>query len=211
MKNQQLDGPRQVEGDRPRSARPMMIVVVGARRRRLRRLPARPTHEVDWAVLYANVDDTTASDVLAGLDAHGIPYQVDGNGTRILVPRRQLATTRVTLAGEGITAQPVPQGFDEIFANQGLASSDFEQRVNYERALEGELARTLLAMEPVAGAHVQLSIPEQSHLHRRRPTPDAEAHRIGDALAEAPLTSPGDPTRSPTWSPRRSRASRPIR
>ena len=118
--------------------------------------------KVDWAVLYANVDDTTASKVLAGLDAHHVPYEVQGNGTRILVPRAQLGTTRVTLAGEGITAQPVPQGFDEIFAKQGLASSDFEQRINYQRALEGELARTLLSMEPVAGARVQLSIPEQS-------------------------------------------------
>lgn len=115
---------------------------------------------VEWAVLYSNVDDATASDVLAGLDAHGIPYKVEGNGTRILVPADELATTKVVLAGDGVTAQPVPEGFDEIFAQQGLASSDFEQRVNYQRALEGELARTLLAMEPVAGARVQLSIPE---------------------------------------------------
>lgn len=119
-------------------------------------------NKVDWAVLYANVDDATASEVLAGLDAHGIEYTVEGNGTRILVPRDQLATSRVALAGDGITAQATPDGFEEIFANQGLASSDFEQRVNYERALEGELARTLLTMEPIAGARVQLSIPERS-------------------------------------------------
>lgn len=116
----------------------------------------------NWAVLYANVDDATASDVLAGLDAHGIAHKVDGNGTRILVPKEQLSSSRLALAGDGITAQPQPEGFDEIFANQGLASSDFEQRVNYERALEGELARTLLTMEPVAGARVQLTIPEPS-------------------------------------------------
>jgi flagellar M-ring protein FliF len=66
------------------------------------------------------------------------------------------------LAGQGVTGQPVPPGFDEVFAGQGLATSDFEQRVNYERALEGELARTLLAMEPVRGANVQLSLPERS-------------------------------------------------
>jgi flagellar M-ring protein FliF len=116
----------------------------------------------DWAVLYANVDDKTASEVMAKLDANGVPHKLDGNGTRILVPRDQLATTRLALAGEGITGQPVPDGFEEIFASQGLATSDFEQRVNYERALEGELARTLLAMEPVDGANVQLSLPERS-------------------------------------------------
>ncbi|MCU1393264.1 MAG: fliF [Ilumatobacteraceae bacterium] len=115
-----------------------------------------------YSVLYANLDDKTASDVLAKLDAKGIAHQIDGNGTRILVPTAQLATARLDLAAEGVTGQAVPKGFDEIFANQGLASSDFEQRVNYERALEGELARTLLAMDPVSGANVQLSIPEQS-------------------------------------------------
>lgn len=115
-----------------------------------------------YSVLYANLDDTTASDVLAKLDAKGIPHQLEANGTRILVPTDQLASSRLELAADGVTGQAVPKGFDEIFSNQGLASSDFEQRVNYERALEGELARTLLAMEPVAGANVQLSIPEQS-------------------------------------------------
>ena len=119
-------------------------------------------NEPTWAVLEANVNDSTASTILAGLDAHGIAHKVEGNGTRILVPKEQLDSSRLALAGDGITAQPQPEGFDEIFANQGLASSDFEQRVNYERALEGELARTLLTMEPVAGARVQLSIPEQS-------------------------------------------------
>ncbi|MEA3183702.1 MAG: flagellar M-ring protein FliF, partial [Ilumatobacteraceae bacterium] len=115
-----------------------------------------------WAVLEANVDDATASTILAGLDAHGVAHKVEGNGTRILVPKDQLASSRLALAGDGITAQPQPAGFEEIFAKQGLASSDFEQRVNYERALEGELARTLLTMQPVAGARVQLTIPQQS-------------------------------------------------
>lgn len=115
-----------------------------------------------WAVLYANLDDQTASEVLAELDARGVPYTLEGNGTRILVPEERLASTRLSLAGDGVSGQPIPPGFDEVFSGQGLATSDFEQRVNYERALEGELARTLLAMEPVAGANVQLSLPERS-------------------------------------------------
>lgn len=119
-------------------------------------------NQVTWAVLYANVDDATASDVLARLDARGIQHQLDGNGTRILVPADQLDTTRLALAGEGVTGQAVPAGFEEIFDNQGLSTTDFAQKVNYERGLEGELAQTLLAMEPVKGANVQLSIPEKS-------------------------------------------------
>jgi flagellar M-ring protein FliF len=119
-------------------------------------------NQPNWAVLEANVSDTTASQILAGLDAHGIPHKVDGNGTRIMVPKEQLDSSRLALAGDGITAQPQPEGFDQIFASQGLASSDFEQKVNYQRALEGELARTLLTMQPVAGARVALSIPQPS-------------------------------------------------
>lgn len=119
-------------------------------------------NQVDWGVLYANVDDTTASEVLAALDSRGIQYKVEGNGTRILVPKDQISTTRVALAGDGISGTAVPQGFDDLFPSSGLGSSDRQEQINYQRALEGELARTLLAMEPVAGARVQLSIPEQS-------------------------------------------------
>lgn len=118
--------------------------------------------QVDWAVLYANLDDVTASDAMAQLDARGLRYQLDGNGTRILVPAEDLAATRLALAGDGVTGQAVPPGFEEVFAGQGLAASDFEQKVNYERALEGELSRTLLTMEPVRGANVQLSLPDDS-------------------------------------------------
>lgn len=119
-------------------------------------------NQVTWAVLYANVDDVTASNVMASLDSKGIEYKLDGNGTRILVPAGNLDATRIALANEGISGQAVPDGFAEIFDNQGLSTTDFAQQVNYERALEGELARTLLFMEGIDGANVQLSIPEES-------------------------------------------------
>lgn len=119
-------------------------------------------NKVDWAVLYANVDDSTASDVLAVLDARGIESKLDGNGTRIFVPRGELDSTRIALASEGVSGQAVPAGFEEVFDNQGLSATDFAQQVNYDRGLEGELARTLLSMDPVDGANVQLSIPEKS-------------------------------------------------
>lgn len=119
-------------------------------------------NQVTWAVLYANVDDSTASNVMASLDGKGIQYKLDGNGTRILVPAGNLDATRIALASEGISGQAIPDGFAEIFDNQGLSTTDYAQKVNYERALEGELARTLLGMDAVSGANVQLSIPEES-------------------------------------------------
>ncbi|MEZ5218316.1 MAG: flagellar basal-body MS-ring/collar protein FliF [Ilumatobacteraceae bacterium] len=145
-------------------------------------------NQVDWAVLYANVDDATASEVMASLDGKGIEYKLDGNGTRILVPAGSLNTTRIALANEGISGQAVPDGFAEIFDNQGLSTTDFAEKVNYERALEGELARTLLAMEAVSGANVQLSIPEKSVFIGQRNDTTSEASASVLLQLRRPLT-----------------------
>ncbi len=114
----------------------------------------------DWAVLYANLDDSSASTVLAALDGKSIAYKIEANGTRVLVARDQLVTTRLALAAEGKGGQAVPKGW-ELMDGQGLATSDFAQRVNYQRALEGELARTLMAMDPVDSATVHLTLPDK--------------------------------------------------
>jgi flagellar M-ring protein FliF len=114
----------------------------------------------DWAVLYANLDDSSASTVLAALDGKSIAYKLEANGTRVLVARDQLVTTRLALASEGKGGQAVPKGW-ELMDGQGLATSDFAQRVNYQRALEGELARTLMAMDPVDSATVHLTLPDK--------------------------------------------------
>jgi flagellar M-ring protein FliF len=120
----------------------------------------RTVTQTDWAVLYANLDDSSASTVLAALDGKSIPFKLEANGTRVLVARDQLVTTRLALASEGKGGQAVPKGW-ELMDGQGLATSDFAQRVNYQRALEGELARTLMAMDPVDSATVHLTLPDK--------------------------------------------------
>jgi flagellar M-ring protein FliF len=120
----------------------------------------RTVNQTDWAVLYANLDDTSASTVLAALDGKSVAYKLEANGTRVLVPREQLVTTRLALASEGKGGLAVPKGW-ELMDGQGLATSDFAQRVNYQRALEGELARTLMAMDPVSSATVHLTLPDK--------------------------------------------------
>ena len=61
----------------------------------------RTVSQPDWAVLYANLDDSSASTVLAALDGKSIAYKLEANGTRVLVARDQLVTTRLALAAEG--------------------------------------------------------------------------------------------------------------
>ena len=114
-----------------------------------------------WVVLYGNVDDAQASTVLAKLDAKGIAHQMGGNGTRILVSQDQLVTARLALAADGVGGRTMPAGW-AIMDKEGLATSDMKQRVDYQRALEGELAKTLMGMDAVNMATVHLTIPEKA-------------------------------------------------
>jgi flagellar M-ring protein FliF len=113
-----------------------------------------------WAVLYGNLDDAQASTVLAKLDLKGVQHKLDGNGTRILVPKDQLAKVRLDLAAQGVSGQTVPAGWS-ILDGEGLATSDMRQKIDYQRALEGELARTLMAMDAVSAATVHLTLPDK--------------------------------------------------
>ena len=113
-----------------------------------------------WAVLYSNLDDAQASAVLAKLDAKGISHKVDGNGTRISVPKQSLIQARLNLAADGVTGKTVPAGWS-ILDKEGLATSDLKQRVDYQRALEGELSITLMSMAAISSAAVHLTLPEK--------------------------------------------------
>jgi len=114
-----------------------------------------------YALLYANLDDQTLSAVVDQLDRADIPYQIDGAGSRVLVPRSMVYQARAELASAGVRAQVVPQGYEQL-DQQGLNVSQFMQDVNYQRALEGELAKTLMAMEDVASATVHLVLPKDA-------------------------------------------------
>lgn len=113
-----------------------------------------------YAVLYGNVDDAQASEVLAKLDAKGISYQLAGNGTRIMVPEESLVSARLALAADGFDGRAMPEGWS-ILDNEGLATSDMKQRIDYQRALQGELAKTLMGIDAVNTATVNLTMPEK--------------------------------------------------
>jgi flagellar M-ring protein FliF len=114
-----------------------------------------------YTVLYADVDPARLSEVIDTLEADGIPYRLEGGGSRVLVPRDVVYQVRADLAAGGLEGSVVPEGY-ELLDRQGLSVSDFRQRVDYQRALEGELARTLSAMESVDSATVHLVIPEEA-------------------------------------------------
>ncbi len=113
-----------------------------------------------YTVLYTNLDDQTLSAVVDELDRQGVDYKIEGGGSRVLVPRSMVYELRGTLAVAGVDTEALPQGY-ELLDEQGLNVSDFRQRVDYQRALEGELARTLLAMDEITMAQVHLVIPDE--------------------------------------------------
>lgn len=113
-----------------------------------------------WTVLYSGLDDTTVAAAIDELESQGVPYQLENGGSTIMVPRDELYTTRARLAESGLSGKPTPKGY-ELMDNQGLSVSDFKQRVDYQRALEGELTKTLSAMDAVRGATVHLVLPDK--------------------------------------------------
>ena len=114
-----------------------------------------------FTVLYSDVDSSQLSEVVDSLEAQNVDYRLEGGGSRILVPQSQVYRLRADLASDGIQGSVVPQGY-ELLDDQGLSVSDFRQKVDYQRALEGELARTLNAMRSIASATVHLVLPEEA-------------------------------------------------
>lgn len=122
----------------------------------------------DYAVLYTSLSQEDAAEIAARLKEQRIPYQLDLNGTVIRVPAAQVLETRLSLAGDGL-----PRGGGvgfEIFDRTSLGTTDFVQKLNYQRALQGELARTITKFHQVQEARVHIATPKESiFIEEQRP------------------------------------------
>lgn len=114
-----------------------------------------------YTLLYSNLDDQTLGTVVDELERLDIPYEIEGGGSRLLVPRSEVYRVRADLASSGVRSGATAQGY-ELLDSQGLNVSDFRQRIDFQRALEGELSRTLVAMSEVTAATVHLVLPKES-------------------------------------------------
>jgi len=111
----------------------------------------------DYGLLYGGLSDTESAKVVAALDEAKVPYKGGGGGA-IMVPQDKIYTMRMQLASKGI-----PQGDGvgfEIFDKPNFGISDFVQRANYVRALQGELSRTISQLDDVKAARVMIVLPE---------------------------------------------------
>ena len=129
------------------------------------------SRQPDYAVLFSNLAEKDGGAVVASLQQQNVPYKFSDNGNAILVPTNQVHDLRLRMAAQGIPKGGLV-GF-ELMENQKLGISQFHEQVNFQRALEGELSRTISAIASVAGARVHLAIPKQTAFLRDEQKPTA--------------------------------------
>jgi len=112
------------------------------------------------ALLYSNLDLREAGEISAALGQAGIKYTSKGDGSTIMVNRDEVGTARMLIAGKGlVTSGSV--GY-ELFDNQSvLGQTEFQQQLNEQRALQGELARTIMSMRGITAARVHITMPRR--------------------------------------------------
>jgi flagellar M-ring protein FliF len=124
------------------------------------------------ALLYSNLDLKEAGTITQSLDQAGVKYEVKGDGSTIMVPRDKVASTRLMLSSKGLpTAGSV--GYEIFDSNNTLGQTDFVQQLNRQRALEGELGRTILSLDGITSARVHLVLPKRQLFDEEAEQPSA--------------------------------------
>ena len=128
-------------------------------------------NQTEFDVLYANIGKEDANRVIQTLEKEQVPFRLEQEGRVILVPKDRVHQLRIAIAGQNIlTGQGI--GF-EIFDELKVGQTDFVQQLNYRRALEGELARTIMQFPSVESARVHLVIPRRSLFIEEQQSPSA--------------------------------------
>ncbi|MGF7480495.1 flagellar basal-body MS-ring/collar protein FliF [Providencia sp. SP181] len=125
----------------------------------------------DYRVLLSNLSAKDGGDIVGQLTQMNVPYQIADNGSAILVPADKVHELRLKLAQSGL-----PKGGNtgfELLDKEQFGISQFSEQINYQRALEGELSRTIESLSPVQSARVHLAIPKPTLFVREQKLPTA--------------------------------------
>lgn len=128
------------------------------------------SQQPDWKVLFSNLGEKDGGTIIGILEQQNIPHRMSDNGG-ILVPGNRVHEIRLKLASQGLPRGGMV-GF-ELMENQKFGISQFAEQVNYQRGLEGELARTIMSIGAVQSARVHLAIPKPSVFVREDQKPTA--------------------------------------
>ncbi|MEO9903587.1 flagellar basal-body MS-ring/collar protein FliF [Nisaea sp.] len=124
------------------------------------------------SLLYGDLDPADSGAIVKELEARNIPYELKAGGQQVFVPGDEVLKLRVTLAEQGVPGGGT-MGYEIFDKSDGLGTTNFVQNVNLVRALEGELGRTIGAMNNVRGARVHLVLPQRELFSRERRKPSA--------------------------------------
>ena len=117
-------------------------------------------NQVDYQVLYSELEPTEAQGIVQRLQGMSIPYEISSDGTTVRVAQDNLSEVRIQLASEGLPASG-RIGF-EIFDRTNFGLTNFQEQVNFQRALEGELARSIATLSEVDAVRIHLVLPSES-------------------------------------------------
>jgi len=129
------------------------------------------SQQPDYRILFSNYSDKDGGAIVAALEKMNVPYKFSDSGTAILVPAAQVHQARLKLASDGL-----PKGGNigfEILENQKFGVSQFVEQVNFQRALEGELERSIQSIGAVEVARIHLAIPKATVFVRDQQKPTA--------------------------------------
>ena len=128
------------------------------------------SQQPDWKVLFSNLGEKDGGTIVTLLEQQNIPHRMSDNGS-IMVPGNRVHEVRLKLASQGLPRGGMV-GF-ELMENQKFGISQFAEQVNYQRGLEGELARTIMSIGAISSARVHLAIPKPSVFVRDEQKPTA--------------------------------------
>ncbi|MGL4205337.1 MAG: flagellar basal-body MS-ring/collar protein FliF [Aeromonadaceae bacterium] len=119
------------------------------------------TASQNYVPLYGKQEMYDTANILELLEKEQVPFRLDKGTGQVLVPESQLAQVRMALAARGVRAA-MPAGLESLSGTSSLGTSEFMESAHYRHALEGELARSIIALDAVRGARVHLAIPKRT-------------------------------------------------
>jgi flagellar M-ring protein FliF len=150
------------------------------------------TNQEDYRVLFSNLTGADAASIVTKLKEKKIPYQISPSGETISVPSAQVSELRLELAAAGL-----PHGGGvgfEIFDNKVFGATEFEQQMNYRRALQGELSRTINSLDEIQQSRVHIVLPKESLFIEQQKKPTASVTlklKTGRKLKESQIDGIG--------------------
>lgn len=146
-----------------------------------------------YTVLFGSLSPDSAQSIVEELESMGVSYELKDNGRSIMVPRERVYNLRLQFAAEGSTGSDY-QGY-ELFDQNTLGMTDFMQRINKKRALEGELARTVNSLSQVESSRIHIVMPERSPFQETTVDPSASVilnMKQGQSLAKDQIQGIGE-------------------